>query len=46
MKTLYKTAKMAPEDSILEVEWVKYEENELVSTEPEQKTFWYDTSLN
>ena len=38
--------KWPPEDSILGVEWVKYEDNELVVTEPEQKTFWYDPSLN
>ena len=38
--------KYPPEGNVLEVEWVKYEQNELVITEPEQKTFWYDPRFN
>ena len=38
--------KWPPDSNVLKVEWVKYEENESVVTEPEQKTFWYDPSLN
>ena len=38
--------KWPPEGNILEVEWVKYEEPELVVTNPEQKRFWYDRSLD
>lgn len=41
-----KLKKYPPDQNVLEVEWVKYEGNELVVVDDPEKIFWYDTSFN